>query len=316
MSGRAHPQVAPGLSLGSVYDIALGVQACLRAQTQVDVAWVVAAQGFGAKAGPEAIGITPGGGRLGSALSGAADAQLIDLAGGGLRGRLVDLHVGDSDATLAGLTCGGEVRFLVVSAEDLPADLWARLRDREPICLESELAGDRVVGTSLYTAEDIDEAGEETARLFRRGVSATAVWADRVTTVLWPVPKLVIVGAGEVADAVQSAAKLLGWEVLVSNEVAMAGGLIAGLAVLDKMLVVSHDLELAGPALSAALASPVGYIGALGSRRTQQARADWLAYRGVTDLERIHGPAGLDIGAKSPPEIAISILAEALAVAR
>jgi xanthine dehydrogenase accessory factor len=116
-------------------------------------------------------------------------------------------------------------------------------------------------------------------------------------------------------DAVQAAAKLLGWEVLVANEVAIASGIIAGLAVLDKVLVVSHDLELAGPTLSAALSSQAGYIGALGSRRTQQARADWLAYRGITDLDRVHGPAGLDIGASSPPEIAISILAEALATA-
>jgi xanthine dehydrogenase accessory factor len=62
------------------------------------------------------------------------------------------------------------------------------------------------------------------------------------------------------------------------------------------------------------LSSDVGYIGALGSRRTQQGRADWLAYRGITDLERIHGPAGLDIGAKTPAEIAVSILAEAIAL--
>jgi xanthine dehydrogenase accessory factor len=81
------------------------------------------------------------------------------------------------------------------------------------------------------------------------------------------------------------------------------------------VLVVSHDLELAGPTLSTALSSQAGYIGALGSRRTQQARADWLAYRGITDLDRIHGPAGLDIGASSPAEIAVSILAEALATA-
>ena len=298
-----------------MYDIALGVDACLRAQTQVDVAWVVTAEGFGSKSGPEALAITPGGGRLGSALSGAADAQLVDLAGAGTRGRLLDLQIGDVDASLAGLTCGGEARFLLMAARDLPAGLWARLRDREPICLVTELDGDEVVGTTLYTAETVDEAGGDAAQLFRRGVSATAVSPDRVTTVLWPVPKLVVVGAGEVVEAVQAAAKLLGWDVLVASEVAMASGLMAGLAVLDKVLVVSHDLELAGPALSAALSSQVGYIGALGSRRTQQARADWLAYRGITDLDRVHGPAGLDIGASSPPEIAVSILAEALATA-
>ena len=70
---------------------------------------------------------------------------------------------------------------------------------------------------------------------------------------------------------------------------------------MDKLVVMAHDLELAGPVLAAALDGDVGYIGALGSRRTQQARAEWLAYRGVTDLERIHGPAGLDIGASTPP---------------
>ena len=83
---------------------------------------------------------------------------------------------------------------------------------------------------------------------------------------------------------------------------------------LDKVVVLSHDQALAGPALAAALGGRVGYIGALGSRRTQQARTDWLADRGITQLDRIYGPAGLDIGANAPPEIAVSIIAEALAV--
>ncbi|MDT4985843.1 MAG: xanthine dehydrogenase accessory factor, partial [Pseudonocardiales bacterium] len=51
-----------------------------------------------------------------------------------------------------------------------------------------------------------------------------------------------------------------------------------------------------------------------GSRRTQQARADWLAYRGIVELDRIYGPAGLDIGANTPAEIAVSVIAEAMAV--
>ncbi len=87
--------------------------------------------------------------------------------------------------------------------------------------------------------------------------------------------------------------------------------MLAGLASIDKLVVAAHDIDLAGPVLAAALASDVGYIGALGGHRMQASRADWLAYRGITDLDRIHGPAGLDIGAESPAEIAISILAEA-----
>jgi xanthine dehydrogenase accessory factor len=193
--------------------------------------------------------------------------------------------------------------------------LWERLRDRDPVCLVTRLDGDRVVDTALFDADTIAEAGDDAAGLFGRGVSDTLVAAGTVTTVLWPVPKLVIIGAGGIVDALCRAADLLGWHYQVTTDVSSATGLIAGLAVLDKVVVTSHDDDIAGPALAAALAGEVGYIGALGSRRTQQSRADWLAYRGVTDLERIHGPAGLDIGAGTPAEIAISIVAEALAVA-
>jgi xanthine dehydrogenase accessory factor len=132
---------------------------------------------------------------------------------------------------------------------------------------------------------------------------------------LWPVPKLVVVGGGPIVEALRALADLLGWQTQVATDGRTAAGMIAGLAVLDKVVVTSHDDEDAGRALAAALESPVGYIGALGSRRTQQSRADWLAYRGITDLGRVHGPAGLDIGANTPPEIAVAIAAEALAVA-
>ena len=110
-----------------------------------------------------------------------------------------------------------------------------------------------------------------------------------------------------------AAAVLLGWHVQTARDGASASGLIAGLAALDKVVVAAHDDEIAGPALEAALRTEVGYIGAVGPRRVQQSRADWLAYRGVTDLRRVHGPAGLDIGATTPAEIAVSVLAEAVA---
>jgi xanthine dehydrogenase accessory factor len=296
-----------------MYDIALSVAACLRAGTRVDVAWVVETRGFSSRDRGEALAITPGGGRVGAVLSGSLDEQLAELAVDGVAGRLVDLHVGDVEATVAGLSCGGDARCLLVPAGDLPTELWERLRRREPVCLLTQLDGDRVAGTTLFTAETVPAAGEEVARRFDRGVSDTAVSDDAVVTVLWPVPKLVIVGGGAIAEAIESASALLGWQTQTVSDLSAATGVITGLAVLDKVVVISHDHDLAGPALSAALAGGVGYIGALGSRRTQQARADWLAGRGVTDLERIHGPAGLDIGANTPAEIAVSILAEALA---
>jgi xanthine dehydrogenase accessory factor len=298
-----------------VYGITLSVVACLRAGTRVDLAWVVDTEGLLPADRADALAITPGGGRVGSLLSGAADDQLSDQAArGSRRGRLLDVEVSDVDALVAGLPSGGRARCLLIPATELPAELWEVLAARQPVALISALDGDEVVETTLATAETIAAAGEDVAERFARGQSATVVSAERVVTILWPVPQLVIVGFGPVADALAPAAALLGWRTRTVSDPATAAGLIAALAGLDKLVVASHDQELAGRALAAALDSDVGYIGALGGRRAQQARADWLAYRGYSDLSRIHGPAGLDIGADSPAEIAVSILAEAVAV--
>jgi len=299
-----------------MYEIALTVAACLRAGTRVDVAWAVETEGVRPVDLNGALALTPGGGRIGSVLGGALDDQLADLAAGGRGGRLVRLHVGPLEAELAGLARGGDARCLLIAGADLPSDLWDRLRERTPIGLVARLDGDRVVRTSLYGPNTIGEADADATRLFAGGVSGTAVTAEAVITVLWPVPTLVIVGPGPVADALVGLAGLLGWQSQVLNQVSAATGVIPGLAGLDKVVVAAHDIELAGPALATALAGNVGYIGALGSRRMQEARADWLASRGVTDLERVHGPAGLDIGAGTPAEIAVSIVAEAIAAGK
>lgn len=297
-----------------MYDIALSVSACLGAGTRVDVAWAVETRGFSSRDKNEALAITPGGGRIGSVMSGSLNDQLADLSEQGVSGRILDLHVGDLEAELAGLSCSGDARCLLVPAVDMPAGLWERLRNRDPVCLRTRVDGDRVLDISMFDPATIADAGEDAAQLFRRGKSDSVVAPGELITVLWPVPKLVIVGSGAIGDALSDAAGLLGWDYQMITDARTATGVIAGLAVLDKMVVISHDDDLAGPALQAALAGQVGYIGALGSRRTQQSRADWLAYRGVTDLERVHGPAGLDIGANTPAEIAVSIVAEALAV--
>jgi xanthine dehydrogenase accessory factor len=296
-----------------VYEITLSVSACLRAGTRVDVAWAVRTAGFTSRDPNEALALTPGGGRIGAVCSGAANDQLAELGGRG-GGRLVHLTVTELEAQLVGLACGGDATCLLMPAADLPPALWDRLRDRDPVCLVVRMDGGQVAAVELYDKDTVAGAGEEAARLFARGVSDSVVTDEAVTTVFWPVPQLLVVGTGAVADALRANADLLGWRTQVVSDPGAAAGVIAGLAVLDNVVVVAHDLELAGPALQAALASEVGYIGALGSRRTQQARADWLAYRDVTDLTRVHGPAGLDIGARTPPEIAVAIVAQALAI--
>ena len=282
-----------------MYEIALTVAACLRAGTRVDVAWAVTTDGLGPVDPAGALAITPGGGKVGDLLSGAVNDQLADLAGrgGGTGGRLVDLTVSDYEAQLAGLPGPGTARCVLIPATELPEGLWDRLRERRPAAISLRLDGDRVTEASLVDPETTEKTSD-----------------DVITSVFRPVPKLVIAGAGPIADALRDAAGLLGWQAQVVRQASAATGLIAGLAALDSVVVIGHDDDLTGAALAAALTGTAGYVGSIGPQRLQQARADWLAYRGITDLDRVHGPAGLDIGAGTPAEIALSILAEAVAV--
>jgi xanthine dehydrogenase accessory factor len=187
---------------------------------------------------------------------------------------------------------------------------------REPVCLVANLEDDSVTNFVLYTESSIDQADSVAQALFERGKSDSEIVNNKIISVFWPVPKIVIVGTGPNAQALRESAELLGWQTVITSDAGSAQGVIAGVSALDSIVIMIHDLDIAGAALSAALSSNAGYIGALGSKRMQETRAEWLAYRGITDLTRIHGPAGINIGAKTPAEIAISILAQALSVVK
>lgn len=126
---------------------------------------------------------------------------------------------------------------------------------------------------------------------------------------------LLVVGNGEVAVALEAMSTALGWcpvmvDTLVDTE--------RELPEADLVVVLSHHDEVDGPAIAAALAAGPAYVGAMGSRHTQERRRAWLVEHGVSeeDIATVHGPAGLDIGANTPAEIALSILAEAVATLR
>jgi xanthine dehydrogenase accessory factor len=126
---------------------------------------------------------------------------------------------------------------------------------------------------------------------------------------------LLVVGDGPVADVLLPMAGLLGWQPLHAVDLA---GALAALPSADAVVVTSHHAEVDAPAVKAALEAGTPYVGGMGSRATQERRRTWLLGNGVSedDLARVHGPAGLAIGADPPPEIALSILAEAVAVLR
>jgi xanthine dehydrogenase accessory factor len=126
----------------------------------------------------------------------------------------------------------------------------------------------------------------------------------------------VAAGPGPVGDAVVQLADVLGWRTLRAPDAGSAIPLVVGLSVLDSLVVTGHDDEMAGRILEAGLSGRVGYIGVVAPRARQDARRTWLTDRNVPGLERIHGPAGLDIGARTPGEVAAAVLAEAIAVHR
>lgn len=296
-----------------MYEIAAQVTRWRAAGAPVTVARVVEMRGVSSRDRSQTVATTPGAPMTGSVLSGAVDEQLATLLAEDRPSRMVELRVDDTAAKGVGLACGGTVRLLVGPAAELPADLWGRLAGREPICLLTRMNGDAVGATELLTRSSLASAGPQVALLFGAGVSQTAVLDDLVVTALWPVPTLVIVGSGMVADALVAMAVLVGWAPTVVNDADAATAEISNLAEADGVVVLSHDRDVDGPALMAALSGQPGYIGAMGSRRTQDARAQWLASHGVTDLSPVHGPAGLDIGADTPGEIAVAIFAELLA---
>ena len=150
-----------------------------------------------------------------------------------------------------------------------------------------------------------------------------------------PPPRLVVVGAVDTAEALCHAAGLLGWHTIVVDprpllatreRIPSADELIlewpddalARVAPDHNTAVVTlaHDEKFDVPTLKAALRSEAFYVGAIGSRRTQAKRRERLLEEGLTEAElaQIYGPAGLDIGADTPAEQAISMLSEALAV--
>ncbi|HZC99628.1 MAG TPA: XdhC family protein [Actinomycetes bacterium] len=129
-------------------------------------------------------------------------------------------------------------------------------------------------------------------------------------------PRLVVGGAGPVAEALATIGEVVG--VAVRAEPPGSDGFAAavdGLGPRDAVVFVDHDDPGLLPALAKALGGEAGYVGVMGSRRHTPGFVAKLRETGV-DLGRLHSPTGLDLGARVPPEIALSILAEVMATTR
>lgn len=258
----------------------------------------------------------------GSVSGGCVEDDLIDRIRnhqlGGAKPELVVYGVSKEQAARFGLPCGGRLRIVLEPLIETPwlDQLLARVANRELVARTVSL-----------------ETGVVTINPARRG--DVLVFDERkLTTIHGPLWRLVIIGAGQISEYLARMASALDYNVIVCDpreEYAntwivpntelnrgMPDDVVAELN-LDShsaVVAVTHDPKLDDLALLEALKSAAFYVGALGSRVNTVKRRERLAEFDLSqaELSRLHGPVGLRIGSKTPPEIAVSILAEMTAV--
>ena len=257
----------------------------------------------------------------GSVSNGCVESDVMLAAQEVLAGaepRLITYGITDEMAFGVGLPCGGEIDVLVEPYRGAEAD----------VVLTVVAGGD--VGEKLRDPE-LEQAARRRGRSHVFELEGRKVFAD----VSAPPPRLFVYGAIDTAEALCAAAKLLGWRTIVADArprfatperlpsadeilVLWPDEALAHVAPdpATAVVVLTHDDKFDLPLVRGALATEAFYLGWLGSRRNQERRRGLLREDGVAekDLERLSGPAGLDLGAASPEETAVSILAEILAV--
>lgn len=302
----------------------------LRAGRRVALATVVETWGSAPRPVGSQLVIDGDGAMEGSVSGGCVEGAVIIEALEALEdgaARLLDYGVSDEDAFAVGLACGGRIRVLVepvgpsgAMPPDVLEGLVKAIAARQPVAYVADLNGParRLAGRAEFT---------ERFRLDRSGVEEDG---QTFVAVHNPPLRMIIVGAVHIAQALVPMAQACGYDVTVVDPRPAFGSVArfgqvkiledwpdaalqkAGLDARTCVITLTHDPKLDDPAITAALGSEVFYLGCLGSRRTHAKRLDRLeqAGFGAQDVARIHAPVGLDIGARSPSEIAVSILAQ------
>ena len=291
-------------------------------QGQIAVATVVATRSSSPRPVGSKLYVSESGEMEGSVSGGCVENEVVLAAQEVLAGgapRLLTYGITDDMAFGVGLPCGGEIDVFVEPLGE-PVDSGVVLT-----VIAGEGVGERVH----------DEALERAA--LSRGASHVVESGDRLlfADVHAAPPRLFVYGAVDTAEALCAAAKLLGWRTIVADArprfatperlpsadeilVSWPEEAVAHVApdAATAIVVLTHDDKFDLPLVRAAVASDAFYIGWIGSRRNQERRRGVLREEGVTDdeLERVSGPSGLDVGAHSPAETAVSILGEILAV--
>jgi xanthine dehydrogenase accessory factor len=337
-------------------DVLAQIDVWREAGDPIAIATVVETWGSAPRTPGAKMALTAGGKIAGSVSGGCVENAVIEagretLAGGAPR--LMRFGVADDTAWGVGLACGGTIEVFV---ERLDAPLYDLLRGEilaeRPVVTATVVRGpEALIGRRLTLRSDgsvlgsiapgLDAAAADEARAAlstggsRRARIGPEQGVDLFLEVLRPPARLIIVGGVHIAVALVPLARTLGFRtVIVDPREAFANPqrfpdadhivtswpdrALSELSVNEAtaIVVLTHDPKLDDPAITAALGSPAFYVGALGSRRTQQKRRERLLAAGVSEasLARLRAPIGLDLGGRSPEEIALAVMAEVVAV--
>lgn len=264
----------------------------------------------------------------GGCVEGAVVTEALDALADG-QSRVLTFGVSDETAFNVGLACGGTIRVLVEPVDGVQgipaamlADLVAARAARAPRAYAANLTD---WSRRLLAPTDAPAAIAARLRSDKSGMED-----DTFVAIHNPALRLIVVGAVHIAQALLPMARMAGYDpTLIDPRDAFGSAqrfpgdtilhdwpdeAMAALKPDSRTAVVTltHDTKLDDPAILAALGSECFYLGCLGSTRTHAKRLDRLRAAGVTEAQiaRIHAPVGLDIGAKTPAEIAVSVLAQ------
>lgn len=307
-------------------DIAASALAWHRAGQGAALAWVVETWGSAPRTAGSLLALRGDGAFVGSVSGGCVEAEVIAAGQVALEdgvARVLEFGVSDEQAFGAGLACGGRIRVLVEPVgAGLPEAMLAALCEahaqRRPVAYVVDLKSwDRRLDPGTSWPEHM-----------RRDRSGTEADGHRFVAVQNPPLRLVVVGAVHIAQALIPMARAAGYDVTLADpreafatEARFPGVSMVldygdeidlGLDARSAVVTLSHVPRIDDPALATALGSEAFYIGALGSMRTHARRVERLSATGFGEdqIARIHAPVGLNIGARSPAEIAVSVLAQ------
>lgn len=262
----------------------------------------------------------------GGCVEGAVVTEALEALGNGAP-RLLTFGVTDETAFAVGLACGGTIRILLepVGAA-LPAKMLADLIAARAVRQAVAYAVHLTDWTRALLSPGADIATDARLRSDRAGMEDDG----RFIAPHNPPLRLIIVGAVHIAQPLVAMARLAGYDpsLIDPRDVFGAAERFPGEVVLDDwpddalavlkpdtrtaIVTLTHDPKLDDPAIGYALRCPAFYLGCLGSKKTHSKRVERLTQAGFTaaEIARIHAPVGLDISARTPAEIAISILAQ------